>query len=232
MRADPGENRVTDGSVAHRLEAMVREAFGPAHAFRALPPDQHRDEPVVLVGGALLYDDNDVIEASVTADGNTYRLDDCGEGAWRRMLGRVDEPDESRVKTCAEIAERWGVAFKQDSMAARCEASGLVATAYRVMLASREIARRGPATGQSEGMEPRPERHHGGSWMYSCARAIWRSMRAALGRRTGDSPAAGVVVIVLWYCASHDSWSGQAAFERYHVGLCWGLTIGAGETYS
>ena len=53
MRADRGESRVTDGSVAHRLEAMVREAFGPAHAFRALSPDQHRDEPVVLVGGAL-----------------------------------------------------------------------------------------------------------------------------------------------------------------------------------
>ena len=144
MHADRGEDRVADGAITHRLEAMAREAFGPAHAFRTLSPDQHRDEPVVLVGGALLYDDNDVIEASVTFDGNTYRLDDCGEGVWQRMLGRVDEPDESRVKACTEIAERWGVAFKQDSMAARCEASDLVATAYRVMLASREIARRVP----------------------------------------------------------------------------------------
>ena len=126
---------------AARLEALARLAFGPAHSYTRLEHELPlRTQGGLRVGGALLYDDYDVIEACIWLTDDGYVVDDAGEGNWRATLHNEDlRSDPSRI---AEAAAAWGVDVDDDVLSAPCSEAELVDTAYRVMLASRAVQRR------------------------------------------------------------------------------------------
>ena len=119
------------------FEALLRDLFGPGHSFRSLPAEEpFRPFPVVMVGGALLYPNNDVIEAIVSPHEHGFSVGDGSDGWFLAQTRRAPALDPERA---AAIATAWGVDFDTDSILADCTEHDLVATAYRVMLASRAL---------------------------------------------------------------------------------------------
>ena len=131
----------TSTTDAAQLETLARLAFGPAHSYTRLdaaPP--YRIRGGLRVGGALLYDDYDVVEVYIWLTDDGYVVDDAGEGDWRATLHNEHLLHDPNL--IIDAAAAWNVTHEDEVLTARCSEAELVDTAYRVMLASRAVQRR------------------------------------------------------------------------------------------
>ena len=134
---------ISDQDTMTPLERVVREALGPGHEYTVLSDgNSSPDKTAVRISGSLLHVDNDAVGVIVGPHGDEYEVSDSGD-AW--FLARFRYGAEPPPTTAERIAEQWGVSFDGETVYAQCSAQHLLATVYRVMLASHFVGALGGA---------------------------------------------------------------------------------------